>query len=87
MSTPSLPNRVRNLYKTFLFYSKDWPGEGGPTEFKRKLKIAFLKNKDMTDVKEIEKAIARGEYVVKEIDALYRLKKYRALYRNYYQDK
>lgn len=83
----SLPNKVRNLYKTFLFYSKDWPGEGGPQEFRRKLKIAFLKNKDVTEPEKIEELIARGEYVVKEIDALYRLKKYRHLYRNYYQDK
>ena len=87
MSNVPLATQVRTLYKTFLHYSKDWPGKGGPEEFRRKLKIAFMKNKDLKDPKAIEEAIARGEYVVKEIDALYRLKKYRAMFRNYYQDK
>lgn len=86
MSAQPLSTRVRTLYKTFLHYSKDWSGEGGPQEFRRKLKIAFLKNRDVRDPKEIETLISRGEYVVKEIDALYRLKKYRAMYRNYYQE-
>jgi len=86
MSIP-LRFRVRNLYKTFLHYSKDWPGKGGQEEFKTKLKLSFLKNKDLKEPKEIEEAIARGEYVIKEIDALYRLKKYRAMFRNYYQDR
>lgn len=82
----SLPHRVKALYRTFLHYGKDWPGEGGQNEFRRRLKIAFMKNKDVTSAEEIEKLIGRGEYVVKEIEALYRLKKYRAMKRNYYRD-
>ena len=77
---------MKGLYRTFLHYGKDWPGAGGQEEYRRKLKTAFVKNKDVTSSEEIEKLIARGEYVVKEIEALYRLKKYRAMKRNYYQE-
>ena len=82
----SLSCRVKQLYRVFLHYGKDWPGSGGQDEFRRRLKIAFMKNKDVTSPEEIEKLIGRGEYVVKEIEALYRLKKYRAMKRNYYRD-
>lgn len=82
----SLSHRVKLLYKNFLHYGKDWPGRGGQDEFRQRLKAAFLKNKDVTSDQEIEKLIGRGEYVLKEIDALYRLKKYRAMKRNYYRD-
>lgn len=81
-----LRHRVKTLYRNFLHYGKDWPGAGGQQEFRRRVKAAFIKNKDVTSTEEIEKLIARGEYVLKEIDALYRLKKYRHLKRNYYQD-
>lgn len=82
----SLRHRVKDLYRTFLHYGKDWPGSGVQDEFRKRLKIAFKKNEHVTSPEEIEKLIQRGEYVVKEIDALYRLKKYRAMKRNYYQD-
>ena len=45
-----------------------------------------MKNKDVTDPKEIKKLIARGKYISKEIEALYSLKKYRTLKRRYYDD-
>lgn len=51
-----------------------------------KLHNAFMRNKDETDPKKIEKQIALGQYVVKEIEALYMLKKYRTLKRRYYED-
>lgn len=52
--------------------------------FRERLKRAFLKNKHETDPKVIEEMIGRGEYVIKEIEALYMLKKYRTLKRRYY---
>lgn len=66
-----------------LFYGKDWPGEGGYNEFRSKCKAAFLKNSHVTEEEEINKLIARGEFVVREIDALYKLKKYRTIRRRY----
>jgi hypothetical protein len=43
-----------------------------------------MKKKDDTDPIAIEKSIQLGNYVVKELEAMYQLRKYRALKRNYY---
>ena len=45
-----------------------------------------MKNKDVTDPQKIEELVARGEYVMKELEALYMLRKYRALKKRYYQE-
>ena len=45
-----------------------------------------MKNKDVKDPQKIQELIARGEYVMKELEALYMLRKYRALKKRYYQD-
>lgn len=54
--------------------------------FKPKLKAAFMKNKDVKDPVEIEKLLDRGNYVVKELEALFMIRKYRALKKRYYED-
>lgn len=61
---------------------RDWPK--GYTHFRDRCHNAFMKNKDVTDPEQIQKLISHGEYVVKEIEALYYLKKYRTLKRRYY---
>lgn len=45
-----------------------------------------MKNKDITDPEKVENMIAHGQYIVKELEALYMLKKYRTLKRRYYSD-
>lgn len=45
-----------------------------------------MKNSSLKDPKEIDSAIARGEFVIKELEALYMLRKYRALKKRYYED-
>ena len=45
-----------------------------------------MKNRDEKDPKRIDVMIARGYYVKKEIEALYKLRKYRAMKRRYYSD-
>lgn len=42
-----------------------------------------MKRAGVTDKEEIEKGIRQAEYVKKEIEALYYLKKYRTMRRNY----
>lgn len=54
--------------------------------FKNRLKTAFDKNKQINDQEEIKKLIGRGEFVIKEVEALYKLKKYRYLKHNYYDN-
>ena len=68
-----------------LFLGREYPK--GYDYFREKLKNAFMKNKNVTDEKEIEVLIARGEYIIKELEALYMLRKYRTMKKRYYVDK
>ncbi|KAF2880788.1 hypothetical protein ILUMI_25386 [Ignelater luminosus] len=77
-------SQVVNLYKTLLHLGKDYPS--GYEYFRVRLHNAFMKNKDVTDPEKIKKLIGHGEYIVKEIEALYMLKKYRTLKRRYYNN-
>ena len=43
-----------------------------------------MKNKDIEDPEKIEQLLGHGNYIVKELEALYMLKKYRTLKRRYY---
>ena len=58
----------------------------GAAFFHGKCRNAFQKKLSLTDPQEIDKAIKLGEYIVKEIQALYQLRKYRALKKMYYSD-
>ena len=67
-----------------LYLGKDYPM--GEQYFKNKVKQAFMKNKDVRDPEKIKMLIARGEYVIKEVEALYMLRKYRTLKQRYYNE-
>lgn len=68
-----------------LQYGKDWPN--GEEYFRKRCKNAFLRNAKETDEQKIVEMIKKGEYVIKEIEALYKLKKYRTMRRRYSLDK
>jgi len=53
--------------------------------FRKRLRTAFLNNKEEIDQKKIDELIGRGEFVSKEIEALYMLRKYRTLKKRYYE--
>ncbi|XP_077292106.1 electron transfer flavoprotein regulatory factor orsai [Arctopsyche grandis] len=74
--------KVIDLYKTMLHLGKDW--HQGYDTFRFKLHRAFLKNKDETDPAKVDNMIKHGKFVIKEIEALYMLKKYRTLKRRYH---
>ena len=76
---------IFNYFPQLLYLGKEYPK--GEEYFRTKLKAAFLKNKDVTDPKQIEKLIARGDFVIKELEAMYMLRKYRTLKKYYYSDK
>ncbi|NXB39086.1 ETFR1 factor, partial [Eulacestoma nigropectus] len=80
----SLRGEVVKLYKNLLYLGREYPK--GTDYFRSRLKAAFLKNKDETDPEKIKQLIARGEFVVKELEALYFLRKYRAMKQRYYSD-
>ncbi|XP_020820739.1 electron transfer flavoprotein regulatory factor 1 [Phascolarctos cinereus] len=81
MANP-LRGEVLTLYKNLLYFGREYPK--GADYFKRRLKAAFLKNKDVKDPEKIRQLIARGEFVIKELEALYFLRKYRAMKQRYH---
>lgn len=66
-----------------LYLGREYPQ--GSAYFRERLKSAFMKNKDVTDPEKIKNLVARGEFVIKEIEALYFLRKYRAMKKRYYE--
>lgn len=61
---------------------RDYPK--GYEYFKVRLRRAFNKNKEERNPEQIDKMIAHGNFVIKELEALYMLRKYRALKNRYY---
>ncbi|XP_046668790.1 electron transfer flavoprotein regulatory factor 1 isoform X2 [Homalodisca vitripennis] len=76
--------QVIRLYKTLLFLGREYPQ--GYDFFRTRLKRAFMKNREVEDPEKISTMIKHGEYVIKELEALYMLRKYRTLKRRYYTD-
>lgn len=68
---------VRSLYKEFLHAAKEYPG--GMEVARRKLKGAFLGSAkaDIANPLVLEQRLARGRFVLRELEALRRLHKYR----------
>lgn len=64
---------------------RDYPQ--GYDFFRSRLKKAFQRNSNISDPEQIQALVKRGEFVVKEIEALYMLKKYRTLKNRYSTDK
>ncbi|XP_038627097.1 electron transfer flavoprotein regulatory factor 1 [Tachyglossus aculeatus] len=83
MANP-LRGEVLTLYKNLLYLGRDYPK--GAAYFRARLKAAFLKNRDVSDPEKIKALIARGEFVTKELEALYFLRKYRAMKQRYYTE-
>ncbi|XP_069473482.1 electron transfer flavoprotein regulatory factor 1 [Ambystoma mexicanum] len=83
MANP-LRGEVIKLYKNLLHLGREYPK--GADYFRDRLKKAFLKNRDVENPEKIKELIARGEYVIKELEALYYLRKYRAMKQRYYED-
>ncbi|CAK9805573.1 Electron transfer flavoprotein regulatory factor 1 [Anthophora plagiata] len=77
-------SKVIQLYKTLLYMGRDYPR--GYEFFRKNVKKAFEKNKGERDPEKIEKMLAHGNFVIKELEALYMLRKYRTLKRRYYQN-
>lgn len=77
-----LRRQVLYLYKELIYMGKDYPA--GYDFFIKKLRKAFRSKSTLTAQKDIQKGIDLGEFVKKELVALYSLKKYRFLKKNYY---
>ncbi|CRK86587.1 CLUMA_CG000034, isoform A [Clunio marinus] len=75
-------SRVIQLYKTLQYLGREYPVS--PEKFRVTCKKTFKNNSKETSPEKIAEMIAKGEYVVKEIESLYALKKYRAMLKRYY---
>ncbi|ATZ52296.1 hypothetical protein BCIN_08g00530 [Botrytis cinerea B05.10] len=82
-SSPSLLLRreVIGIYKELLNLGRSYPL--GYTYFRTRLHRAFMSNAHVQSVEEIRRGVERAEFVRKEIEALYYLKRYRALRQRY----
>ncbi|XP_076181447.1 electron transfer flavoprotein regulatory factor orsai [Ptiloglossa arizonensis] len=74
-------SKVINLYKTLLYMGRDYPR--GYKFFRENLKKTFETNKEEHDPEKIDKLLIRGSYFIKELEALYKLRKYKILKRRY----
>ncbi|KAI0396826.1 complex 1 protein [Xylariaceae sp. FL0594] len=78
---PALRRQVIAIYKELLHLGKDY--ELGYQYFRTRLHRAFMAKADLRNEDEIKKGLAFAEYMKKEIEALYYLKKYRSLRKRY----
>ncbi|KAF1970430.1 LYR motif-containing protein 5A [Bimuria novae-zelandiae CBS 107.79] len=78
---PTLRHQVIAVYKELLFLGREYPL--GYEYYRTRLRKAFASQKDVTDEAQIKKGIERAQFVKKEIEALYYLKRYRALRQRY----
>ncbi|KPI44825.1 LYR motif-containing protein 5A [Cyphellophora attinorum] len=78
---PQLRRQVIGIYKELLEMGKSYPQ--GYDYFRPRLHKAFISQAHLRDEDQIRKGLERAEYVKKEIEALYYLKKYRAMRKAY----
>ncbi|XP_070551619.1 LYR motif-containing protein 5B-like [Ptychodera flava] len=84
MANNELRYAVKQLYKTLIYLGRDYPKGYG--YFRERCHRAFMKNKNIEDPEKIREMIGRGEYIIKELEALYMLRKYRAMKKRYYEE-
>ncbi|KAH7401519.1 LYR motif-containing protein 5A [Pyrenochaeta sp. MPI-SDFR-AT-0127] len=80
-TNPVLRQQVVRIYKDLLFMGREYPL--GYDYFRTRLHKAFASQRSLTDEEQIKSGIQRAEFVKKEIEALYYLKRYRALRQRY----
>ncbi|PWN93848.1 hypothetical protein FA10DRAFT_283471 [Acaromyces ingoldii] len=76
--------RAIGLYKTLHRLGREYPDPN--YNFIGKLQSMTRRFAALTDDKEIEEKLALGEFVRKETETLYSLKKYRTLRKRYVED-
>ncbi|KJE97349.1 LYR domain-containing protein-containing protein 5 [Capsaspora owczarzaki ATCC 30864] len=77
----SMNSTSRRLYKELLFMGRDYPL--GFAYFRERLHRAFAKNRSETDPGKIAELHERARFVIRELEAMYKLRKYRFLKRTY----
>ena len=82
MSQSATRTKVIQLYKQLIYLGREYPKD--PKVMTGKIHDVFMKNSTETDPVKIDELINKGNYIVKELEALYYLRKYRTLKKRYY---
>ena len=82
MTQSATKTRVIQLYKQLIYLGREYPKD--PDIMTRKIHDVFMRNAGERDPEKIDELINKGNYIVKELEALYYLRKYRTLKRRYY---
>ncbi|KAK5132853.1 hypothetical protein LTR08_008569 [Meristemomyces frigidus] len=80
-ASSSLRHDVIRIYKELLYLGREYPL--GYDYFRPRLHKAFMAKADLQDEEQIRKGIEQAEFVKKEVEALYYLKRYRTLKKRY----
>ena len=67
-----------------LHLGREYPR--GADYFRGRLRAAFAKNQSVQSPERIRELVARGQFVSRELEALYSLRKYRAMKKRYYEE-
>jgi len=81
---PDLRRQVISIYKELLYLGREYPL--GYDYFRPRLHKAFMSKAAERDEDKIRRGISQAEYVKKEIEMLYYLKRYRTLRKRYDAD-
>jgi hypothetical protein len=80
----SMKPLVRDLYKRFILAGRVYPQ--GLAAIRARIKKGFMENSKLNDDTEVMKAVGRGRYWVRELVAVSKLHKYRAMRQRYNQE-
>ncbi|KAF4300969.1 putative lyr family protein [Botryosphaeria dothidea] len=78
---PELRHQVIRIYKELLYLGREYPL--GYDFYKTRLHKAFASQAGLRDEEKIKQGIKRAQFVKKEIETLYYLKRYRTLRQRY----
>ncbi len=85
MAQRSLERSARSLVKQALWAARFYPVPGYDA-VKKKIREEVAASRDLRDPEQIKQAIARGRWQLRELEALNRLHKYRAVKKRYYDE-
>lgn len=74
-------SQVRDLYKRFLLAGRNYPK--GLAFVRQKAKEGFGEQRHLKDEVDIKKAVAKGRWWVRELNAISKLAKYRQMRERY----
>ncbi|XP_037087374.1 LYR motif-containing protein 5A-like isoform X2 [Pollicipes pollicipes] len=76
--------KVMQAYKNLLYLGKNYPK--GYDYFRDKLRMAFDKNKGVTDPQQIQELLGKCDNIARELETLYMMRQYRVVNKRFRED-